>query len=91
MTREELLQLQAMIERLREHTDDCLIIGIGTCGADVDVEDGFAIATVQMGNDEASARAKYLDDAIRLARRKIIDLREARKRKAKKSTGETGA
>lgn len=81
----ELIDLQARIEALREQGDDYLILAVGTCAADYDVDDGFAVATVRMGNDEATSRAKYLPDAIALARGKIIDERAARKKKTDKA------
>jgi hypothetical protein len=88
MNRDELLDLQRRIESLREHGDDALVISVGTRGRDCGGDEndaGSAEATVRMGNDTATAGAKYLDDAIRLARRKILNDREARERKAKKA------
>ena len=90
MSPNELRDLQQRIESLRCAGDNALIVSVGTCGRDYDVDDGFAEATVRMGNDTATARAKYLDVAIRLARRKILDEREARAKKAAKALAKTG-
>lgn len=90
MTNAELRDLQRQIERLREHGDDAVIISVGTTARDFDGDDGFAEATVRMGNDTATAGAKYLDDAIRLARRKLLNEREARAKKAAKDAGKGG-
>lgn|GEM_PF-2665494 len=92
MTREEILALQRGIEALRDQHDDCLVVSVGTTAADCDGDDGFAIATVRMGRDEGTAQAKYLDDAIRLARRQILDARALRekKRAAEKARGDQG-
>lgn len=87
--RDGLRDLQRRIEALREHGDDALILSVGTCARDYDVDDGFAEATVRMGNDTGTARAKHLDDAIRLARRQILNEREARAKKAEKAKATT--
>ncbi len=69
--------LYAQIEALRDG-DDYLIVSIGARGPNLDMPDGNAVATVRMGDDEASGGAKYLDDAITLARDKIVTARNAR-------------
>lgn len=79
-----LLDLQARIASLRERGDDYIIISVGTHGPNIDCPNGNAIATVRMGDDEDTAEAIYLDDAIRLARGKILRAREAREEKRRK-------
>ena len=69
--------LYAQMEALRDG-EDYLIVSIGARGPNVDMPDGNAVATVRMGDEEASAGAKYLDDAITLARDKIVCARKAR-------------
>jgi len=78
---EELRDLRRRIEALREIGDDYLILSVGARGPNLDMPEGNAVATVRMGDDEATAEAKYLDDAISLARAKIIRERKAREEK----------
>lgn len=80
--RDELRDLQQRIEALRGPSDDAVIISVGTCARDYDVDDGFAEATVRMGSETQTARSKYLDGAISLARGKILRDREAKAKKA---------
>jgi hypothetical protein len=91
MSAVELRDLQKRIDALRIPGDDGVIISVGTVAADYDVDDGFAEATVRMGNDTATARGKYLDVAISLARAKILNEREARAKKAAKDKSEKGS
>jgi hypothetical protein len=77
--------IQADIESLRGVGDDYLIVSVGVRGPNIEMPGGNAIATVRMGHEEASAEAKYLDDAIALARAAIVRAREAKaKKRAKK-------
>jgi len=76
--RDWILDLQARIETLREPGDDYLIIAVGVRGPNMDCHEGNAVATVSMGNDTATSEALYLDDAIRLARGKILRERAAK-------------
>lgn len=85
LDRDELRDLQRRIEALRDASDDALILSVGTIAGSYDGEDGFAEATVRMGDDIATARCKYLDGAISLARGKILRDREP---KAKKKADE---
>lgn len=83
--REAIRAIQSQIESLRDVGDDYLIVSVGVRGPNTDMEDGNAVATVRMGDDEQTAEAKHLDDAITLARAKIIRAREARaKERAKR-------
>lgn len=84
MNRQDLHTLQALLDQLREPADDYLIVSVGVRGPNLDCDDGNAIATVRMGNDEATSEALYLDDAISLARAKIIRERKAREEKRAK-------
>lgn len=85
MANTELRDLQRRIAALRDRGDDYLIIAVGVRGPNYDCEDGNAVATVRMGNDEATSEALYLNDAISLARAKIIRERATREKKRKKA------
>ena len=74
--------LQNMLEALRPSDADYLIVSVGVRGPNYDCEEGNAVATVRMGNDEATSEALYLPDAISLARAKILRERAAKKAKA---------
>lgn len=84
MTREDLTMLQGLIDKLRDVSDDYLIVSVGVRGPNLDCPDGNAVATVRMGSDEATSEALYLIDAISLARGKIIRERKGREEKRKK-------
>lgn len=84
MNRQDLHSLQALLNQLRDLADDYVIVSVGVRGPNLDCDDGNAIATVRMGNDEATSEALYLDDAISLARAKIIRERKAREEKRAK-------
>lgn len=84
MNRQDLHTLQALLNQLREPLDDYVIVSVGIRGPNLDCEIGNAVATVRMGNDEATSEALYLDDAISLARAKIIRERKAREEKRAK-------
>lgn len=73
--------LQNKIEMLREAGEDYLIISVGVRGPNVDMPEGNAVATITIGDDTATAEAKYLCDAISLARVKAQRAREARAKK----------
>lgn len=55
------------------------------CGKmeNIDMPSGNVMATVRMGSDEATAEAKYLNDAVTLARGIILRKREADAKKKK--------
>ena len=74
----DLNELQRQIESLRHPNEDCVILSVGVRGPNIDCEEGNAIATVRMGNDEATSEALHLKDALLLARGKIIRERKAR-------------
>lgn len=82
MVRAELIQLQAQLELLRPKDADYLIVAVGVRGPNYDCPEGNAIATIRIGNDEATSQALHLPTAIELARGKILRAREARKRAA---------
>lgn len=84
MTNEDLTTLQGLLDKLRYASDDYLIVSVGVRGPNLDCPDGNAVATVRMGNDEATSEALYLIDAISLARGKIIRERKAREEKRAK-------
>jgi hypothetical protein len=84
MTRSELDELQAQIEALRETGEDYLILSVGVRGPNYDCMEGNAVATIRMGDDEATSEAMHLADAISLARGKIVRAREAAKAKREK-------
>lgn len=82
--RDDLLDLQRRIAALRDEGDDYVIIAVGARGPNMDMPEGNVLATVRMGDDTATAEAKYLQDAISLARAKIIGERAAREKKREK-------
>lgn len=75
------IDLQQRIETLREQADDYVIISLGVRGPNLDCGNGNAVATVRMGDDEATSEALYLPDAISLARGKILRERAAREKR----------
>ena len=76
-SRAAMIEFQRQIDALRPADADYLLIAVGTRGSNYDCDEGNAVATVRMGNDEATSEALYLPDAITLARGKIIRAREA--------------
>ncbi len=72
-------EIIAMGDRLKAHLggNDFVIVALGAHGPNTDMADGNLQATVRMGDDEATAEAKYLTDAVTLARGIIIRKREA--------------
>lgn len=81
---DELRDLQRRIEALREAGDDYLILSVGVRGPNYDCDEGNAVATVRMGDDTATSEALRLEDAISLARGKIIRERKLREEKRAK-------
>lgn len=80
--------LHKAIEALRPADADYVIIGVGVRSPNHDCPDGNGVATVRMGNDEATSEALHIADAVALARGKILREREAAaKRKAKAGEG----
>ena len=80
------MTLQDIIEmgnRLQEHIgkNDYVIVSLGAHGPNIDMAEGNVLATVRMGNDEATAEAKYLADAVTIARGLILRKREAEAKK----------
>jgi len=69
---------QTNIEALRNVGEDYLILSVGVRGPNIDCDEGNAVATVRMGNDEATSEALHLIDAVGLARGKILRERKAR-------------
>lgn len=84
----DLKDLQQRIEALRHSGEDYLILAVGVRGPNMDCPEGNAVATVRMGDDEATSEALYLADAISLARSKILRERKAREEKRKKEAGQ---
>ena len=83
-----IIGLQRQIEALRPADADYLILAVGVRGPNFDCDEGNAVATVRMGNDEATSEALYLPDAISLARGKILRERAAKKAKAEQDKAE---
>ncbi len=82
---EALRNLQRQIETLRHANEDYLILSVGVRGPNLDCNEGNAVATVRMGNDEATSEALRLEDRIRLrASFKIIRKRKAREEQRSK-------
>ena len=82
MTQDE---INEMARKLYEHIgkNDYVIVAIGVHGPNIDMPAGNVLATVRMGSDEATAEAKYLNDAVTLARGIILRKREAEAKKKK--------
>ncbi len=87
LPRQWLLDLQGKLELIREAGEDYLILSVGVRGPNTDMPAGNCLATVRMGDDEATSEALYLHDAIALARGKILRERKAREEKRKKEKG----
>jgi len=83
--RAELADLQQRIEALREAGEDYLILSVGVRGPNNDCPDGNAVATIRMGDDEATSEALGLYTAITLARSKILRERAAKIERAKEA------
>lgn len=80
-----MVELAAAIQALRPADADYLILSVGAHGPNIDMPEGNMVATVRMGADEATAEAKYLPDAISLARASILRDREAKRAAAEKA------
>ena len=82
MTQDE---IKEMARKLYDHIghNDYVIAAIGVHGPNIDMPAGNVLATVRMGSDEATAEAKYLNDAVTLARGIILRKREAEAKKKK--------
>jgi len=83
--------IQQALEAMRPADADYIIVAVGVHGPNFDCPDGNAVATVRIGHDEATSEALHLRDAIALARGKILNEREAAKRKAEKAKQERAA
>ncbi len=81
-----LTEIVEMGEKLKAHLagNDYVIASLGARGPNIDMPDGNVLATVRMGDDEATAEARYLHDAVALARAAIIRKREADAKKREK-------
>ena len=80
-----LTEIVEMGEKLKAHLagNDYVIASLGARGPNIDMPEGNVLATVRIGDDEATAEAKYLDDAVMLARGIILRKREAEAKKRK--------
>lgn len=86
MSKDEINALGVMLSAVRaEIGDDYLIVSIGARGSNLDMPEGNVVATVRNGPDEATAEAKFLFDAINLAKDKIERDRAARQKKEDKA------
>ena len=84
LNRKDMQELQERIDALRGVGEDYIILSVGVRGPNLDCPDGNAVATVRMGNDEATCEAAWLYAAVTLARSKIIRERAAKAELAKK-------
>lgn len=84
LSRHECQELQVRLEALHDVGEDYLIVSVGVRGPNMDCEEGNAVATIRMGNDEATSEALGLYTAITLARSKIIRERVLKAEAAKK-------
>jgi hypothetical protein len=82
-----IIDLQDRIERLREASDDYVILSLGVRGPNVDCRNGNAVATVRMGDDTETYEALYLPDAITGARNAILRKRRLEAERREKEKG----
>lgn len=82
MTNEEINAMGVQLAALRNPDDQTVVVSLGAHGPDGDMADGCLCATVALGGEEGFARAKYLVDAIGLARGEARRKVEAKKAKA---------
>ena len=82
MTQDDINDFAAKLYNHIGH-NDYVIAAIGVHGPNIDMPSGNVLATVRMGSDEATAEAKYLNDAVTLARGIILRKREAEAKKKK--------
>ena len=82
MTQDEINEMARKLYDYIGH-NDYVIAAIGVHGPNIDMPAGNVLATVRMGSDEATAEAKYLNDAVTLARGIILRKREAEAKKKK--------
>lgn len=78
-------EIQDFADRLKASLggNDYVIVSLGARGPNMDMPEGNVLATVRMGDDEATGEAKYLNDAVTLARGAIVRKREAEAKKRK--------
>lgn len=86
----QLRELQKHIEALRSDDEDAVIVYVGARGPNLDMPEGNMMAAVRIGNIFETAEAKYLDDAISLARGKARRAKEAQAEKLKKEKADAG-
>jgi hypothetical protein len=84
LSTQELRDLQHTLSRLCEPDDDYVIVSVGTHGPNIEFRNGNPVATVRIGDEEATAEGKYLDVAITLARAKCRDAKAAKVKAAEK-------
>ena len=86
-------EIVAMGDALQAHVgkNDYVLVALGARGPNLDMPDGNILATVRVGNDEATSEAKYLNDAITMARGKILRAREEKAKKAAKEKADKKA
>ena len=79
-----------MGNRIKFHLgkNDYVIVSLGAHGPNTDMPDGNVMATVRIGADEATAEAKYLADAVSLARGIILRKQEEERKKREKEKEE---
>jgi len=82
MTNAEINALGTQLSALRNVGDQAVVVSLGSHGPDGDMADGCLCATVTVGGEEGFARAKYLCDAISLARGEAMRKVAAKKAKA---------
>ena len=78
-------EIQDFADRLKASLggNDYVIVSLGARGPNMDMPEGNVLATVRIGDDEATGEAKYLNDAVTLARGAIVRKREAEAQKRK--------
>lgn len=87
MTPAEINAIGVMLASLRDEGEAAVVVAVAAHGPSIDMPYGSLAATVTAGPLTASASAKYLADAICLAR---ADLRRQQARRAKSEEAARG-
>lgn len=87
MDRKEIAEFGARLQAKRLDGETEILVAFGVHGPTGDTPDGHMIAVVRNAHDEARSEAVNLDDALLLARVKLKEMADKRKRDAEKAKG----
>jgi len=82
MTRDELNNIGALLQSIRDAEEGAVIVGFGAHGPSYDSRVGHMSVTIEKQGETATSNAVYLQDALFLARAKVNAQIEAREKKA---------